>query len=507
MESSHEVLKVDGVTKAFPGVLANDAVSFDLRAGEVHSVIGENGAGKSTLMSLLFGLHRPDSGRIFLSGRETVLDGPRDAIAHGIGFVQQHYSLVPTLTVLDNIVLSQRFGGGRPMPRSAVAARVRELGERYRLAVDLEAEIERLSPGEQQRVELIKALIADPRVLILDEPAALLSPDETKQLWRILRDLAGAGVGIILIGHKLEDVLAVSDRITVLRRGRVVATVAASEASPQSLGALMVGELQETVRTGRGAVPAGPPVLAVRDLTVLGERGRPAAEGISLEVRGGEVLGLAGLTDSGQVELLEALAGCRPAASGRILLGGEDVTGLSIRARQDRGVGYVPADRHRDGLIGPMNLADNLALAAAGEPRISRGGLLRLGVMHERARQLLSLFDVRAAGPRVNAATLSGGNQQKLILARELARQPRLILCCYPTRGLDFAATEAIHAKLRAAADRGAAVVVASIDLEELFALADRLLVIQGGRIVGEASTADYSAERIGMMMGGGMAA
>lgn len=502
-----EVLKVDGVTKAFPGVLANNAVSFDLKAGEIHAVIGENGAGKSTLMGLLFGLHQPDSGRIFVSGKETALEGPRDAIAHGIGFVQQHYSLVPTLTVLDNIVLNQRFGGGTPMSRRAVAAKAEELARRYRLTIDFSTEIERVSPGEQQRVELIKALIADPRVLILDEPAALLSPDETRQLWQILRDLASAGVGVILIGHKLEDVLAVSNRVTVLRRGRVVATVAAADASPQSLGALMVGDIHESRRAPRGRGGDRTPVLAVRDLVVDGERGRHAVHGVSFTVVAGEVLGLAGLTDSGQDELLEAIAGCRPVERGSIVLAGEDIGGISVRARQRRGVAYVPADRHRDGLIGPMSLADNLALASSGEPKVSRNGILRLGVMNDRARDLISLFDVRAAGPRVNASTLSGGNQQKVILARELSRAPRLILCCYPTRGLDFAATEAIHNKLRAAADAGAAIVVASIDLEELFLLADRLLVIQGGQIAGEAMPESASAEDVGVMMGGGVAA
>lgn len=502
-----EVLKVDGVTKAFPGVLANDAVSFDLKAGEIHAVIGENGAGKSTLMGLLFGLHRPDSGRIYVSGRQALLEGPRDAIALGIGFVQQHYSLVPTLTVLDNIVLNQRFGGGTPMPRRAVAAKAAELAGRYRIAIDFDTEVERLSPGEQQRVELIKALIADPRVLILDEPAALLSPDETRQLWQILRDLAASGVGVILIGHKLEDVLAVSDRVTVLRRGRVVATVDAAAASPQSLGALMVGDIKETRRAPRTRQGNGTPVLSVRDLVVDGERGRQAVRGVGFAVAAGEILGLAGLTDSGQDELLEAIAGCRATARGAIALAGEDIDGLSVRARQERGIAYVPADRHRDGLIGPMSLADNLALVSTGEPRVSRHGILRLGVMNERARKLIALFDVRAAGPRVNAETLSGGNQQKVILARELSRSPRLILCCYPTRGLDFAATEAIHNKLRAAADAGAAVVVASIDLEELFLLSDRLLVIQGGRIAGEVLPQNASAEEVGVMMGGGVAA
>jgi simple sugar transport system ATP-binding protein len=283
--------------------------------------------------------------------------------------------------------------------------------------------------------------------------------------------------------------------------------VAAADASPQSLGALMVGDIHESRRAPRDRGSDATPVLNVRDLVVDGERGRHAVRGVSLTVAAGEILGLAGLTDSGQDELLEAIAGCRPAERGSIVLAGEDIGALSVRARQQRGVAYVPADRHRDGLIGPMSLADNLALASSGEPQVSRNGILRLGVMNDRARNLISLFDVRAAGPRVNASTLSGGNQQKVILARELSRSPRLILCCYPTRGLDFAATEAIHNKLRAAADAGAAVVVASIDLEELFLLADRLLVIQGGRFVGEAMPNSTSAEEVGMMMGGGVAA
>jgi simple sugar transport system ATP-binding protein len=507
MQPGHELLRVDGVSKAFPGILANDAVTFDLRAGEIHALVGENGAGKTTLMGLLFGIHRPDRGRILVDGSEVALDSPRAAILHGIGFVQQHNSLIPTLTVLDNIVLSQRYGGTRPPARAAIAARVRGLAERYALAVDLHAVVERLSVGEQQRVELIKALIGDPRILILDEPAALLSAEEVARLWRILRDLAANGVGIILIGHKLDEVLAVADRVTVLRHGRNVATVAAADATASSLGGLMVGDLREGVRASSPRPAAGAPALDVADLWVTGERGNNVIRSVSFSVRSGEILGVAGLEGGGPGEMLEALAGIRRIERGAIRLRGTDISAMPVRWRQAHGIAYIPPDRHRDGLVGPMDLADNLALSEAVAPKVSRRGILRPKAMEREAAGMIARFDIRAAGPKVAAETLSGGNQQKLILARELAGAPDVILCCHPTRGLDFAATASVHDELRRAADRGAAVLLVSTDLGELFDLAERLIVIQGGRIAGEAMTAGVSAEAIGLMMGGGVAA
>ena len=509
MRSDRELLKVDGVSKAFPGILANDAITFDLKEGEVHALIGENGAGKTTLVGILYGLLYPDTGRIIVDGKVLEPGNPREAIAHGLGFVQQHYSLVPTLTVIENVILSVHYGSGGTFPREEVERRIVDLSQRHGLTLDHTAKIERLSVGEQQHVELIKTLMGRPRILILDEPAALLSAEEVEKLWQILRHLASEGVGIILIGHKLEDVLAIADRITVLRRGQVVATVSADEVNAAQLGAMMVGHLAAQSSESRAAAPTpqASTALEVRGLSVAGDRVPNLVKDISFSVKRGEVLGIAGIIGSGQAELLEAIIGIRPANNGTILLHGDNISGLSIRQRQARGLAFIPGDRHRDGLIGPMSVADNLALSANGEPATSRSGVLYLKSIETRASSLMKRFGINAAGARVRAATLSGGNQQKLILARELARGPEVVLCCYPTRGLDFASTAAVHEELRVAAARGAAVVVVSIDLGELLALASRLIVIQAGRITGEVAADQVTSAELGVMLGGGIAA
>jgi general nucleoside transport system ATP-binding protein len=509
MESDRELLKVDGVSKAFPGILANDAITFDLKEGEIHALLGENGAGKTTLVGILFGLLRPDAGRILVDGKELESGNPREAIVHGLGFVQQHYSLVPTLTVIENLILSSHYGSHRALSREEIERRMVEISRRHNLTLDLTAKVERLSVGEQQHVELIKTLMGNPRILILDEPAALLSADEVEKLWLILRDLAGQGVGIILIGHKLDDVLTIADRITVLRHGRVVATVSADDVNAAQLGDMMIGSLAAQTSESRLTAPApeASTVLEVRRLSVSGDRAPNLVRDISFSVKRGEVLGIAGIIGSGQAELLEAIMGFRRANGGTVLLHGDDISGLSIRQRHARGFAFVPGDRHRDGLIGSMSVADNLALGTNGRPSASRSGILNLQSIETHARTLMKRFGISAAGAGVRAATLSGGNQQKLILARELARDPEVVLCCYPTRGLDFASTAAVHEELRLAAARGAAVVVVSIDLGEILALASRLIVIQAGRITGEVAADQVTAAELGVMLGGGIAA
>jgi general nucleoside transport system ATP-binding protein len=507
MMSNSELLRVDGVSKAFPEILANDAITFDLKEGEIHALLGENGAGKTTLVNILYGLLRPDSGRILVNGSELELGDPRQAIVHGLGFVQQHYSLVPTLTVIENLILSSHYGSGHTLSREQIERKVIQLSRRHGFTLDTTGTIERLSVSEQQHVELIKTLLGNPRILILDEPAALLSAEEVKRLWQILRDLARQGVGIILIGHKLEDVLAIADRITVLRRGRVVATVSAQDVDATQLGAMMVGSL--AVESTRLPAPAlrslGSKALEVQGLSVAGDRAPNLLRDVSFSVRSGEILGIAGIIGSGQPELLETIVGIRPPGGGDVILHGRNISGLKIRERHALGLAFVPGDRHRDGLIGPMSLADNLAL---GPGRTSgRAGILRLKSIDARARELMKRFGINAASPSVPAATLSGGNQQKLILARELARNLKVVLCCYPTRGLDFAATAAVHEELRLAAARGAAVVIVSIDLDEILELAHRLIVIQGGRITGEVAAGEVTAAELGMMLGGGIAA
>ena len=509
MEPDRELLKVDGVSKAFPGILANDAITFDLKEGEIHALLGENGAGKTTLVGILFGLLRPDAGRILVDGKELESGNPREAIVHGLGFVQQHYSLVPTLTVIENLILSSHYGSHRALSREEIERRMVEISRQHNLTFDLTAKVERLSVGEQQHVELIKTLMGSPRILILDEPAALLSADEVEKLWLILRDLASQGVGIILIGHKLDDVLAIADRITVLRHGRVVATVSADDVNAAQLGEMMIGSLAAQTSESRLTPPApeASTALEVRRLSVSGDRAPNLVRDISFSVKRGEVLGIAGIIGSGQAELLEAIVGIRRANGGTVLLHGDDISGLSIRQRHARGFAFVPGDRHRDGLIGSMSVADNLALSANGRPSTNRSGILNLKSIETHARTLMKRFGISAAGAGVRAATLSGGNQQKLILARELARDPEVVLCCYPTRGLDFASTAAVHEELRRAAARGAAVVVVSIDLGEILALASRLIVIQAGRITGEVAADQVTAAELGVMLGGGIAA
>jgi ABC-type uncharacterized transport system ATPase subunit len=504
----HELLRVEGVSKAFPGILANDDISFDLREGEIHALVGENGAGKTTLVGILYGLHRPDAGRILVDGKELKSGDPREAITHGLGFVQQHYSLVPILSVIENLILSSHYGAGRSLSRDEIDTRIAKISLRYGLTIDSSSKVERLSVSEQQHVELIKTLIGRPRVLILDEPAALLSADEVQKLWQILRDLASEGVGIILIGHKLEDVLAIADRITVLRRGRVVATVPAKAVDAPQLGAMMVGDLSDQSLADRPVSPVSEAatVLEVRHLSVFGDRACKAKD-ISFSIKRGEIIGIAGIIGSGQIELLEAVMGIRPSESGAVLLHGRDISALSTRDRYARGMAFVPGDRHRDGLIGPMSLANNLALNSKGMPAVSRLGILSLSSIESRAQTLMKRFGIQAAGPHVPATTLSGGNQQKLILARELSRNPELVVCCYPTRGLDFAATSAVHEDIRFAASHGAAVIIVSIDLNELVTLARRLIVIQAGRIIGEVMADQVTAAELGLMLGGGIVA
>jgi general nucleoside transport system ATP-binding protein len=490
---------MQAICKAYPGVVANDDISVDLLSGEIHAILGENGAGKSTLMAILFGLQKPDSGRILIGGQEVSIRGPRDAIRHGIGFVQQHFSLIPTLTVLDNIVLTRSFGAGSDGDRNSCLRSLKTIKEEFGLEVDPDATIEELSVVDQQKVELLKALVLDPKILILDEPAALLSGDDVAALNGILQRLAARGYGIILIGHKLNDILSVADRISVLRRGRKVATLDAADASAAELSRLIVGDLKP-IPERLSSVQAGEPILEIENLSVHSDRGVLAVDHVTLSLRAGEIVGLAGLAGSGQIELLEAVAGIRPVSGGGIGLAGEEMSKLSIVARQALGVAYIPPDRHRDGLIGSISIAENLAIRSRAS--LGQMGILQAKRVSANAQAIIDTFDIRSGGRDVLVATLSGGNQQKTVLGRELARGPRVILCCYPTRGLDFAAANAVHAHLRRSCDAGAAAIVASLDLDELLAVSDRIVVMQGGRFQGELPR-NASSTMIGMMLGG----
>jgi len=496
-------LELRGITKRFGPVVANDGIDFDLRPGEVHALLGENGAGKSTLMSILYGLYHPDEGEILVNDKPVAVDSPSRAIELGIGMVHQHFMLVPVMTVTENIVL-----GGEPRRRGGLldvregARRVRELSERYGLAVDPDAVIEDVTVGAQQRVEILKTLYRDARILVLDEPTAVLTAQETAELFDVLRALRADGVAIVFISHKLNEVLEIADRVTVLRRGKKIDTVPTAGATEQSLARLMVGR-DVLLRVEKPHVELGPPVLRVDDLHVRDDRALEAVRGVSLTVRGGEIVALAGVDGNGQHELVEAIAGLRNADSGSVEIAGEEVCGKGVRSTCDAGVAHIAEDRQRRGLVLDFTLAENLALREYRSRPLSRAGWLNIRHMNERARSLLSEFDVRGGREGTLAASLSGGNQQKVCIAREIASNPHLLIAHQPTRGLDVGAIEFVHRRLIAERDKGRGVLLVSLESEEVRSLADRILVIYEGQIVGEFPP-EASEEELGFAMTGG---
>lgn len=493
------------VTKAFPGVVANDRVSLAVRDGEVHAVLGENGAGKSTLMSVLYGLYEADAGRIRIRGADARIRSPNDAVALGIGMVFQHFKLVRDYTVTENIVLGMeprtRFGH---VDIRGAERRVAELSERYGLAVDPKARIEDLSVGAQQRVEILKTLYRDADILILDEPSAVLTPQEVDELMAVIRRLKGEGKTVILITHKLREIKAVAERCTVLRRGRNVGTVEVAATAEAELAALMVGRAVNFT-VDKGPAKPGEPVLELKALTVKGSRGHEAVKELSLTVRAGEIVGLAGVDGNGQSELVRALAGIDRPSSGSIVLKGRDITKAGVRERIEAGLAHVPEDRHRHGLVLGMRLDENLALKTFYKAPISKpGGALDFRAMAERAERLIGQFDVRAGkGPASKAEDLSGGNQQKAIIARELDLDPELLVVAQPTRGLDVGAIEYIHKRIVAERDKGRAVLLVSFELDEVMALCDRIAVISRGAVIGELDAAGADERYVGAMMAG----
>jgi ABC-type uncharacterized transport system ATPase subunit len=502
VQSEAPALELSGITKRFGPVVANDGIDFDLRPGEVHALLGENGAGKSTLMSILYGLYSPDEGEIRVNGEPAEVNSPSKAIDLGIGMVHQHFMLVPVMTVTENIVLGEEPTRGALLDVREGSRRVKELSDRYGLAVDPDAVIERVSVGMQQRVEILKTLYRDARILILDEPTAVLTAQETKELFEVLRALKQDGVSIVFISHKLNEVLEIADRVTVLRRGKRVDTVPADGATEQSLARLMVGR-DVLLRVDKEQGKPGEPVLEVEDLHVRDERGLEAVKGVNLTVRAGEVVALAGVDGNGQLELVEAIAGVRVPESGKVAIGGRDVSGLGVRATTEAGVAHIPEDRQLRGLVLNFTLAENLALREYREPPISNHGLLSLGEMKDRAHALLKEYDVRGGEPDTLASSLSGGNQQKVAVAREIASNPKLLIAHQPTRGLDVGAIEFVHGRLLAERAEGRGVLLVSLEFEEVRALADRILVIYEGRIVGEFPP-DVSEEQLGVAMTGG---
>jgi general nucleoside transport system ATP-binding protein len=497
------VLELRGITKRFPGIVANDDVSFDLRQGEVHALLGENGAGKSTLMNVLYGLYHADEGEIRINGKPVQLGSTRAAIENGVGMVHQHFMLIPVMTVAENIVLAtEPVRNGAFLDYSAAENRVRDLSNRFGLAVDPRSVVEKITVGQQQRVEILKALYRGADILVLDEPTAVLTPQEALELFAIIRSLTEQGKSIIFISHKLNEVTEIADRITVLRRGKKIETLPAQGATEEGLARLMVGR-EVLLRVDKGAATPAESMLQVEDLHVTDDRGVEKVRGISFDVRGGEIVGIAGVDGNGQTELIDAIAGLRRAQSGRIVVGGDDVTTDNPKHVLDAGLGHIPEDRQRRGLILDFSLAENLALHDYDSPPASRLGWLYPSRLVARARQLLRQFDVRGGGPQTPAAGLSGGNQQKVVLAREIDRNPKALIAAQPTRGLDVGAIEYVHRRLVEERDAGRGVLLVSLELDEIQSLSDRILVVYEGRIAGEFAPG-VTDEELGIAMTGG---
>jgi general nucleoside transport system ATP-binding protein len=501
--SETPVLELRGVTKRFPGVLANDAVDFDLRKGEVHALLGENGAGKSTLMNILYGLYTQDEGEVLLDGKRVEISSPHAAIDAGIGMVHQHFMLIPVMTVAENIVLAaEPKTGGVFLDTAAAERRVRELAERFKFHIDPRAKVQDITVGQQQRVEILKALYRNADILILDEPTAVLTPQEAVELFEILKELVAQGMSVIFISHKLNEVLEIADRVTVLRRGKKVDTIPREGATEAGLARMMVGR-DVLLRVDKKPSQPGEALLEVEDLHVYDERGLEAVRGVSLRARTGEIVAIAGVDGNGQTELIDALTGLRKPASGRVVVGGRDLTRASAHAFLEEGVGHIPEDRHRRGLVLEFSLAENLVLHDYAKAPYARSGFFNPKRVLESARGLLEEFDVRGGTARTRASALSGGNQQKVVIAREVSRDPRVLIAAQPTRGLDVGAIEFVHRRLVEQRDAGKAVLLISLELEEVLSLADRILVIYEGRIVGEYDPS-VTEEELGIAMTGG---
>jgi simple sugar transport system ATP-binding protein len=495
-------IEARGIGRVYPGgVVANDGVDLSVQTGEVHAVVGENGAGKSTLMKILFGIERPDAGTLMLDGKQVHFDGPRDAIDAGIGMVFQHFSLVPSFSVYENVALGSEPHKGIKFDREAAIARVRGLSEQFRLNVDPMPPVRTLPVGQQQRVEILKALYRNARVLILDEPTAVLAPQEVSELFVAIRSLIEQGCTVIFIAHKLPEVLEISDTITVMRQGRTVGTVKARDVTEHELATMMVGR-EVALRVDRAPRAASTEICTVSNLRLVNARGADVCRDLSLSVKAGEILGLVGVEGNGQAEVMEAIAGLRHVEDGRILVANADIVPLSVLQRREIGIASIPEDRIAEGLATGASVAENIVATRLKDRRYVRNGLLDLRAIKANAIKLIEQFSIRVNGPSVPVGTLSGGNMQKVVVARELSEQPKLLLVSQPTRGVDLGATQFIWKTIAAARDAGAAVLLSSADLGELLALSDRLLVFYRGRIVAAFHNRDdLSPETLGTYM------
>lgn len=503
-------LEARHITKRFPGVLANDDVSVTLNKGEIHALLGENGAGKSTLMNIFYGLYHPDEGEIRVNGKPVRLAGPHDAIENGIGMVHQHFMLIPPLSVTENIILGQEgqprrwpwLGKLAPVDTKRASQEVRVLSEQYGLHVDPDALVSALPVGAQQRVEIIKVLYRGAEILILDEPTAVLTPQEADELFVIMRSLVKQGKSIIFITHKLREVLAVADQISVMRRGRMVGTASPAEATRESLASMMVGR-DVVLTVPKGQSHPGQPVLAISGLKVKDDRGLMAVNGASLKVRAGEILGIAGVQGNGQSELVEALTGLRHVEGGQVQLLGQDITHVSPRVVTELGTGHIPEDRHKHGVVLSYPIADNLVLSTYYLAPFAHGISTDDAAVVQNAEKRVTEFDIRTPSIFTPVGSLSGGNQQKVVVAREFSRPIKLLIASQPTRGIDVGSIEFIHKRIVEARDQGAAVLLVSAELDEIMALSDQIAVMYHGEIIAELPAATATRERLGALMAG----
>ncbi|HEX7309607.1 MAG TPA: ABC transporter ATP-binding protein [Gaiellaceae bacterium] len=501
-EEAAKVLELRGITKAYPGTVANDHIDFDLRRREVHALLGENGAGKTTLMNILYGLAKPDEGDIILNGERITFSSPKDAIERGIGMVHQHFMLIPVMTVAENIVLGIEPSDKGFLDYDAARVRVREIARRFGFQIDPDARIEDIGVGQQQRVEILKALYRNAGILILDEPTAVLTPQEATEFFGILETLTREGISIVFISHKLNEVLEIADRVTVLRRGKRIETVPIEGATQESLARAMVGR-EVLLRVEKAPAQPGDVLLEIEGLQVFDDREIEKVRGVSMSVRAGEIVGIAGVDGNGQSELIDAITGLRKIERGKVRIAGKDLAHATARDVLDSGIGHIPEDRQRRGLVLQFSIAENIALHDFRKPPNARLGWLYPRRLIQKARTLIREFDVRGGRPETPASALSGGNQQKVILAREIDRDPKVLIAAQPTRGLDVGAIEVVHARLIAERNEGVGILLVSLELEEILSLSDRILVLFEGQIVGE-YLPSVTEDELGIAMTGG---